>query len=372
MRIFSASMMAAALLVGFAQASAAETVKLGMVIGTTGPFAGGEAPLVNGTKMAVEDLNAKGGINGSKIDLVIEDTGSEQTGAINAYNRMLDEDPAAIMNTTVSGFVMSQMGTIGDEGIPTLTGAASAQLALDKKGVEPLFRVRTGDTVVASAAARFALDTLGGKRIAILRANSEYGDGWLHQIEETLASRNVKPIAVESFEVVDRDLTAQLLRIKDAGADVLIVAGDPPAHVVAVQQIKQLGIGAKVVLSNAGVLPTTLKLYQGDSANGIYGTVDSLPSVDATHADWANRYRDTFKLEPDYSAAEYYDGVMMLAAAIGKAGTDHEALVKEMRNIRDYAGIGNTYTYADKGDGGRSVAIVQIEDGKLKLAATIK
>src|SRR3954451_6561266 len=69
---------------------------LGMVVGTTGAFASGEAPLLNGVKMAVEELNAKGGIAGKRINLFVEDTGSEQTGAINAFNRILSKDPVAI------------------------------------------------------------------------------------------------------------------------------------------------------------------------------------------------------------------------------------------------------------------------------------
>jgi branched-chain amino acid transport system substrate-binding protein len=179
-------------------------------------------------------------------------------------------------------------------------------------------------------------------------------------------------VTVESFEGPDRDLTPQLLRIKNSNADALIVAGDPANHVVAVQQIKQLGLTMKVILSNAGVLPTTLRLYQPEASNGIYGTVDSLPGVDPAHKEWSERYRKAFNLEPDYSAAEYYDGVMMIAAAIAKVGTDKDALAKELRTIRDYKGVGNIYTYADKGDGGESVAIVQIENGKLKLVTNVK
>ena len=87
----------------------------------------------------------------------------------------------------------------------------------------------------------------------------------------------------------------------------------------------------KVILSNAGVLPTTLKLYQPDASNGVYGTVNLLPADDPANKEWADRYRKAFNLEPDYSAAEYYDGVMMVAAAIEKAGTDKDALVKELR-----------------------------------------
>lgn len=373
MRMLSSSLLAALMTAGLATSALAQsTITLGMVVGTTGAFAGGEAPLVNGTKLAVEDLNAKGGIGGKRVNLVIEDTGSEQTGAVNAFNRIIGQDPVAIMNTTLSGFVLSQIGMIQDENIPTLSGAASAQLAPDKKGTDALFRVRTSDARVPAAATRFAIDNLKAKSVAVLRGNTEYGNGWKTAIEETLKSRGMAPAIVESYEGTDRDLTPQLLRIKNANPDVLIIAGDPPNFVVAVQQMKQLGLSTKVIFSNAGVLPTTLRLYQGDAANGIYGTVDSVPAEDPAHKDWADRYRKTFNLEPDYSAAEYYDGVMMVAAAVAKVGTDKDALVKELRTIREHKGVGNIYTYANKGDGGESVAIVQIENGKLKLAATVK
>jgi branched-chain amino acid transport system substrate-binding protein len=115
-----------------------------------------------------------------------------------------------------------------------------------------------------------------------------------------------------------------------------------------------------------------LKLYQPEASNGIYGTVDSLPSVVEANNEWSDRYRKAFNLEPDYSAGEYYDGVMMIAAAIEKVGTDKDALVAELRTLTDHAGIGNTYTYAGGGDGGVSVAIVQIENGALKLVTTVK
>ncbi|MBN9063318.1 MAG: ABC transporter substrate-binding protein [Rhizobiales bacterium] len=363
---------AAALALGAVSAQAQSDITLGMVVGTTGAFAGGEAPLVNGVKLAVEDVNAKGGVGGRKLKLVIEDTGSEQTGAVNAYNRILAQKPVAIMDTTVSGFVLSQLGAIEDEGVPTFTGAATAQIALDKKGVANLFRVRTSDSLVPGAATRFAARNLQAKRIGVLRVNNEYGAGWRSAIEGALAEMGMKPAIVESYEGADRDLTPQLLRIKEANVDALIVAGDPPNHVVAVQQIRQLGLNAKVIMSNSGVLPTTLRLYQGGAADGFYGTVDSLPAANPAHKAWADRYKAAFNVDADYSAAEYYDGVMMLADAIAKAGEKPADIVKALRALKDRAGVGNTYTYADKGDGGQTVAIGEIKGGRLELAAQVK
>lgn len=349
----------------------AKDITLGMVVATTGAFAGGEAPLINGTKMAIEEINAAGGINGDKLVLVIEDTGSEQTGAINAFNRIVSSEPVAIMNTTLSGFVMSQMAIIEDEGIPTFTGGASPQLAPTAKGTEALFRVRTSDVIVATAAVRFVTETLGLEKIGVLRLNNEYGAGWLGQIERYLAGAGKPAATVESYESIDRDVTPQILRLKNAGSEALIVIGDPANHLVIVQQLRQLGFEGPVVVSNSGVLPTTLTSYAPGIAEGIYGTVDSLPAADPAHAEWGDRYRAAYSLEPDYSAAEYYDGVKMLAAAIGKVGTGAADLVAELRSIDGYKGVGTTYSYANGGDGGTSVVIVQIENGKLKLVTSI-
>ena len=187
-----------------------------------------------------------------------------------------------------------------------------------------------------------------------------------------MTSSGTKPAIVETFESSDRDLTPQLLRIKEAQVDVMIVAGDPPNHVIAVQQIRQLGLGMKVVLSNGGVLPSTIKLYPAGAADGIYGTVDSLPARDPAQKEWTDRYRAMFNVDADYSAAEYYDGVRMLAIAIAKVGTDKKALVNELRMVATYKGIGNTYSFANKGDGGQGAAIVEIQNGQLTLAANVQ
>ena len=339
-----------------------------MVVGTTGAFAGGEAPLVNGTNLAVEELNAKGGIKGRRINLAIEDTGSEQTGAVNAFNRIIGQDPVAIMDTTLSGFVLSQIGMIQDEGIPPHRGRLGA--------ARPTRRAPS--PVPGSHQRRQGT----GGRGALRHRDAWRKDGWsaarqqrirqrlAHAIEDSLASsgenrrRELRRYRPRPHAPVAADQERWRRRADRCG--------DPPNQVVAVQQIKQLGLGMKVILSNAGVLPTTVKLYQPEASNGIFGTVNSFPADDPANKDWADRYRKAFNIEPDYSAAEYYDGVMMAAAAIEKVGTDKAALVKELRTLRSTKGVGNTYTYADKGDGGETVAIVQIENGKLKLSTVVK
>jgi len=347
-------------------------IVLGMAFAYSGPFVGGEAPLVNGVKMAVADVNAQGGINGRRLKMVSEDTGSQQTGAVNAYNLVLSQNPVAVMDTTVSGFVLSQMPTIAKTGIPTFTGAASTLLSRQSQGSENLFRIRTSDARVPRAAALYAINVLHAKKIGILKVNNQYGDGWESAITQVVAAHpQVKVVAVETDSDTDTDVTPQLLSLRNAGADVVISANDPPIQVISMRERQQLGLKYTWITSNAGVLPTTLKLVPNQASEGVYGTVDALPQADKSTKGWAERYQKEFGIPADFSAAEYYDGVIMLSKALRAVGTNRFSLTAYLDKIRAYRGIGNVYAFDGKADGGARVLIVKVHDGTPQIVKQI-
>jgi branched-chain amino acid transport system substrate-binding protein len=340
-------------------------IEIGMVAATTGPYAGGEAPLINGVKLAIKDINADGGIDGRDLKLSVKDTGSEQTGAVNAYNRAASDQPVAIMDTTITTFVLSQIADIETGGIPTFTGAAGAELAEDRP--RNLFRIRSSDAIVPVAAARFALDDLGTEKIGVLRVNDDYGTSWEDAIEGVLSEQGIEPVAVESHGEDDKDLAPQLLSLKDAGAEVVIVASHPPTHVIAMKQRKQLGLDFDMIVSNSAILPTTLELVSASVTDGLYGTVDSVPSKERAASEWAARYEREYDLPADYSAAEYYDGVMVLADAIREVGTDPEAINEHLASLDAHEGLGNVYDFTEGGDGGEQVTIVRLRDNEPQI-----
>jgi branched-chain amino acid transport system substrate-binding protein len=355
-------------LAAVAGASAAKPqITLGVVLATSGPFAGGEAPLLNGTKMAVADLNAKGGIAGRHVKIVFEDTGSSQTGAVNAYNLILSKKPVAVMDTTVSSLVLAQVPVIASGGVPTFSGAAAVLLRRDKTGLNNLYRIRTPDSIVPRAATRFALNTLKTTKIGVLYENNVTGEGWHQAIDSVLDARHLKAVDEETYAGTDVDYTPQLLRLKNAGAKAVIVFGDPANHVIIERQRKQLGLQFDLIVSNAGVLATTLSAIPSDVSEGVYGTVDSAPFAQPATKAWAARYKKTFGIDSDFSAAEYYDGVMMLAKAITRRGTAAAAVVKQLNSIRIYRGIGNIYAFAGKGDGGSGVVILKVHSGSVQV-----
>ena len=350
--------------------SSGGSIVIGFDVGLTGKYAAPESPLVNGVKMAVDEINAAGGINGKKIDLVIEDTGSEQTGAINAYNRVVAKKPIAIMNTTLSAFVLAQMDLIKESAIPTLTGASNSTLT--EKGNPWLFRIRTSDAVIAKAAAQYAIDGFGtGKKIGFIYSNDEYGKGWKAVVEATMQAAGVTLVAEEATGVDDKDVSPQLLKMKAAGAEVVISGDQPTVQAIIMKQAKQLGMTFQLIVSPAGVLPTTLKLMTADESNGVYGVQSSIPTLDARSKDWAARYQAKYNLTADSSAGEYYDGLMMIADAIKGGATTPKAVADYLLTIKGKQGMGNTWTFAPNGDGGRQALIVKIDNGALTPVKTI-
>ena len=349
------------------------SILFGAVFATTGKYAGGEAGIGNGAKMAIEEINAKGGINGQKLELQIEDTGSEQAGAVNAYNRVVAKNPVVILDTALSSFALAQMPDIAKAQIPTFSHGDSPLVT--QQGNSWVLRFTTPDNVTPVAAVQFAMDELKKSKVAIVRVNNEFGKSWEDGLLAELTKRNAKPATVEVFGADDKDMTAQLTKVKSSGADVIIAVADPTTHAVLIKQRKQLGLGdMPYVGSNTAVHPQTLDLLKGGEAEGIYALTSSVPPEDPDQAvrDWNAKYKAKYGIDADYLGAISYDVVMITADAIKAVGTDRTKIRDWiMQNVHGRKGMGNTYDVATNGDAGLKVSIVQVKGGKAPIIKTI-
>lgn len=354
-------------------AAPAEDIIIGAVFGTTGKYAGGEAGIGNGAQMAIDEVNAAGGVNGQKLVLMIEDSGSEQAGAVNAYNRLVAKKPLVIVDTALSSFVLAQMEDIKKAEIPTYPMGENP--ALTQQGVSWVLRFSTPDNVTPVAAVQFALDDLGKSKVGILRVNNEFGQTWEQLIIEELKNRNMEPVAVEVFGADDKDMTAQLNKIKEAGADVMIVTADPTTHAVIIKQRAQFGMtGIEYVGSNTAVMPQTLELLTGGEAEGIYALTSAVPPEDPDQKvkDWNAKYKELYGMDADYIAADAYDSVMITVDAIKAVGTDRAKIRDYILNeVKGVKGMGNVWNFTPQGDGGTQVSIAQVKEGKAPIIKTI-
>ncbi len=346
---------------------------IGAVFGTTGKYAGGEAGIGNGAQMAIDEVNAAGGIDGKKLVLVIEDTTSEQAGAVNAYNRIVAKEPLVVIDTALSSFVLAQMQDIEKAQIPTYPMGENP--ALTQQGNPWILRFSTPDNVTPVAAVQFALDELGKSKVAILRVNNEFGQTWEELIKAELTNRGLEPVAVEVFGADDKDMTAQLNNIKSSGADVMIVTADPTTHAVIIKQRVQFGMSdIEYVGSNTAVMPQTLELLTGGEAEGIYALTSAVPPEDPDPAvrEWNERYKAEFGIDADYIAADAYDAVIITVDAVRNVGLDRAAIRDWiLENVKGVKGMGNVWNFTPEGDGGTQVSIAQVKEGAVEIIETI-
>jgi branched-chain amino acid transport system substrate-binding protein len=354
-------------------AAATGDLVIGGVYGITGKYAGGEAGMGYGTKMAIEEINAAGGINGQKLVYDIEDTGSEQAGAVNAFNRMAAKKPVAIFNTCISGYTMAQLPDIEKAQIPTYCFADAPDISA--QGNQWILRPSTPDKVTPSMAVKFAVEEVGGTKVAILYVNNDFGQVWDKYMIEWLAGQKMKEVVNETFGPDDKDMTAQLNKVKQSGADVMVVVADPLTHAAILKQRTQLGLtDVAYVGSDAAVYPETLALLTNGEAEGIYSLTASVPPQDPDPKvrEWAAKYKELYGIDADTIGANAYDAVMIFADAVKAVGTDGAKIrAWVIENVQGYKGMGNTYRFQANGDGGTQMTVVQIVDGQPKILKTM-
>ncbi len=359
-------------LFGVAGFGADNSLVVGAVISVTGKYVSGEAGILNGAKMAIDEVNAAGGVNGRKLALSVEDSGSEQAGAVNAYNRVVSKKPLFVVDSAVSSFLLAQMADIGKAAVPTY--AMGENPAVTAQGNPWVLRFSTPDNVTPIAAVQLALDTLKKDKIAIIRVNNDFGKTWEDAIISGLAKRNLKAATVQVFGADDKDMTAQLNKVKSSGANVMIVVADPPTHAVLLKQRKQLGLSAVPYIgSNTSVQPQTLDLLQNGEAEGIYALTSSVPPEDPDPAvrAWNNKYKGLYKIDADYLAADAYDAITITVAAMKAVGPD-KAKMRDwiLANVKGRKGMGNVWNFSPNGDGGTQISIAQVKNGKAPIIKT--
>lgn len=290
-----------------------------------------------GAELAVDEINAKGGVMGRKIKLVIEDDQNDATAAVNAVNKLVSQPICALIGPHKSFAAKAVMQIITDKKIPYMTGATSVTL-LDAKSPY-FFRLRASDGLVAKIAAKFAVEDLKAKKIGIFFNNDEYGTGAKKVIEEYLTSINVAFVS-EGHNATDKDMTGQINKMKAANIDALIIWSHANENAIAVRQFAELGLKCPIVSGPGFTVSNFLDLIDGSMiANGYTVTDYMTASTNQVNLDFVKNLKEKKKITPDFYAATYYDAIYTLADAIKRAGsTDREAIRTALTKTKDLQG----------------------------------
>ena len=282
-------------------------------------------------RLAVQDVNAKGGVLGRQIELVERDDEAKNERGVQIAQELINrEKVVATVGLINTGVTLASTRFYQSASIPAIvnvaTGSVVTQQFLPPKYEHNyVFRMSAADNIQAPMIAAEAVTKRGFKKVAIMADSTNYGQLGREDMEKALDKLGVKPVAVEKFNIGDVDMTAQLLRAKEAGAEALLTYGIGPELAQLANGMAKLGWKVPLIgswtLAMANFIDTARA--NGDGAL-MPQTFIQNPNTPKRKA-FIDAYVQTFKpkhdrIESAVSAAQGYDSVLLLAAAIEQAG----------------------------------------------------
>jgi branched-chain amino acid transport system substrate-binding protein len=336
-----------------ASAFAAEPIK----IGVDGPFTGGSSSMGvsmrDGVRLAAEEINKSGGVLGRPIQLVErDDEAKNERGAQIAQELINKEKVVAVVGYINTGVGLASERFFQDAKIPVMNNVATGSVLTHQFDDQPenyVFRNSANDSIQAPMIADEAVRR-GFKKVAILADSTNYGQLGRADLEKALALKGIKPVAEEKFNIKDVDMTAQLLKAKEAGAEVILTYGIGPELAQIANGMTKLGWKVPMI----GSWTLSMANYIDNAGPGGEGA--RMPQTFIQEPTTPKRqsfiisYLKTFnpknnRMDSPVSAAQGYDSVYLLAAAIKQAGsTDGPKIKSALEDLKTpVEGVVTTY-----------------------------
>ena len=346
---------------GSSDSADASTFKIGGIGPLTGDAASYGTSVKNGAQIAVDEINAAGGVNGQKFELMFEDDQCDAEKSVNAYNTLMDKGANAIVGATTSACSIAVSAASVNDGILQITPSGSAADCTKESNT---FRICFTDPVQGETMAKSMTDR-GLKNVAIIYDNGdEYSKGIHDAFVAKFKEFGGNIAADESFTSGDVDFNTQLTKIKSSGADCLFL----PIYYTEVAYItdQAAALGMTLPLFGCDGWDGVIKQLNGDTSK-INGATFLTPFVSTDPDEKVKKFVETYKTlynaEPDQFAADSYDAVYAIKLAIEKAGdTSSEALIAAMTQIT-VDGLTGEMTFDENGEPIKSAKFAVIKDG---------
>lgn len=339
-------------------------IKVAVVTSLTGNLAATGKQVALGVKAAAKEWNDKGGIKGRKIDVIVEDDQSTPNGAVTAYNKVAAQEPVAIWGPTFTPLFMAFSEQVKTSKIPTFTSATAP--IITKSDLGSVFRLRTNDDESGVILAEYVVQDAKPKKPAMLYANNDYGKGGYEIIKRELEKAGLKFVAAEQFNQGDKDVSAQLLKIKQADPDYLLVYSVPADSGLISAQAAQVGLKAKIIGSPGFATPEYLSLAK-DTAEGTVTLLDAMAGMDEDSKAWTDKVKAVEPGTPvSFVVSTNYDAAMIVFDILSKQTiADGVALRDALLKVKDYSGVSGKYSFDAVGNGLHQGIIARWEKGKL-------
>jgi len=327
-----------------------------------------------GVQMAADETNAAGGLLGKKIKLITEDTQSKPEEAALAVQKLITRDNVvAIIGEVASSRSLAAAPICQEQKVP-MVSPGSTNPEVTKKG-DYIFRVCFIDPFQGEVLAKFAFNSLGLRKVAILKdIKNDYSVGLAHYFNETFTKLGGEVVGEQAYSEGDNDFKAQLTALKAMHPEGVFVPGYYTESALIVKQARELNM-VMPIFGGDGWDSDRLVEIGGEAMNGTYFTNhysadDPSPVVQT----FVSKYRAQYDNQtPDAMAALGYDAAMILFDAIKRAGSIDKARIRDMlATTQNFPGVAGTTTIDAERNARKSAVIIAVENGKLIFRETVQ
>ncbi|WP_426115908.1 ABC transporter substrate-binding protein [Massilia sp. PWRC2] len=343
---FKLKTLVAAIALGVSMSAiAADPIK----IGVAGPFTGGSAPMGvsmrDGAKLAAAEINAKGGVLGRQIQLIERDDEAAPPRGVQVAQELINKERVvATVGYINTGVALASQRFYQEAKIPVMNNVATGSIITQQFAKEPanyIFRNAASDQIQSEMIIQEAVERRKFKKLAILADSTNYGQLGREDLEKALDKRGMKPVATEKYNIKDVDMTAQLLKAKQAGAEAVLTYGIGPELAQIANGMEKLGWKVPLIGS------WTLSMGNFIDNAGKNGDGTRMPQTFIQDPTTAKRksFIDAYvkaynppngRMPSPVSAAQGYDSIYLLAAAIKQAGaTDGPKILAALENLNE-------------------------------------
>lgn len=356
-----------------------EPYKIGAVFSVTGAASFLGEPEKNTVLMLAEQINRAGGINGRPIEVIIEDSKSDETQAVLAAKKLIEKDKVlAIIGPTTTGESMALIPIVTKAQTPMISVAAGAGITQPVRERYWIFKTAQYDTSAVEAIYTY-MKKKGISKIGIMTITTGFGDSGRKALLELAPKFGISIVADERYGPKDTDMTAQLTKIKAAGAQAVINWSIGPGQVIVTKNWHALKMGIPLLQSHGWGSKKNIELA-GKAAEGVIAPLgrlviwDKLPDKHPQKAllkKYATDYETKFKAEPSTFGGHAYDAFMMVVEALKKVGPDKKKIRDYIENnIKNWPGTGGIFNMSPSDHCGldmNSFEMVTVKNGKWEI-----
>jgi len=350
--------------------------RIGAIMELSGPFSSWGAPMRDAIQLAVDNLNAAGGVRGVRLRLVVYDGRSKGTEAMLLAKRLVTQDKVvAIIGPGTSPTTMPVIPYATEAGVPVFSMGSSDRIIEPANERKWMFRAPYGS--------RHNVDKLiehfkaaGIKKIGFLSVNNAYGDSGREEFEKASRPAGIEVVAWEKFGGTDNDVKPQLTKLRGLAPEAIVVWSIPPGASIVEKNRAELAIDIPMYHDNgASLTPQFIELAAG-AAEGAYAVVikvdvlDELPASDpqkATLLKFRKQFESRFGMDVGGLYGQAYDCVLLIAKGLESSGDNREKLREGIERIKGLVGMAGIYTMSPtdhNGLSGRDLVIGRVKNGK--------